>query len=48
MLYYSLSSVSSQNSALGVATSFSMEPGSWKDHGEVIGSKEGQRYNASA
>ena len=47
-LYYSVSQLGTQNSALGVATSPTMEPGSWKDHGAVIRSKKGDAYNASA
>ncbi|KAM5545563.1 hypothetical protein V8D89_000601 [Ganoderma adspersum] len=45
-LYYSVSQLGTQNSALGVATSPTMEPGSWKDHGAVIRSKKGDSYNA--
>lgn len=47
-LYYSVSSLGSQNSAIGVATSPSMEPGTWTDLGQVISSKSGDLYNASA
>ncbi|VDB94964.1 unnamed protein product [Peniophora sp. CBMAI 1063] len=46
VLYYSVSTISSQNSAIGVATSPSMEPGTWTDHGEVISSVKGDVYNA--
>ncbi|KZV63717.1 glycoside hydrolase family 43 protein [Peniophora sp. CONT] len=46
VLYYSVSSIGSQNSAIGVATSSSMDPGTWTDHGEVISSKAGDVYNA--
>ncbi|KZV66585.1 glycoside hydrolase family 43 protein [Peniophora sp. CONT] len=46
VLYYSVSAIGSQNSAIGVATSPSMEPGTWTDHGEVISSKTGDVYNA--
>ncbi|EJD53562.1 glycoside hydrolase family 43 protein [Auricularia subglabra TFB-10046 SS5] len=45
-LYYSVSTIGSQNSAIGVATSPSMEPGTWKDLGTVISSKPGDLYNA--
>jgi arabinan endo-1,5-alpha-L-arabinosidase len=34
-LYYSVSTPSSQNSSIGVATSKNLEPGSWKDHGSI-------------
>ena len=47
VLYYSLSSSGNQTSTTGVATSPSMESGSWQDHGEVIMSHDGQQYNAS-
>ena len=36
----------SQNSAIGVATSPSMEEGTWTDQGEVIRSNPGDVYNA--
>ncbi|TBU26057.1 glycoside hydrolase family 43 protein [Dichomitus squalens] len=45
-LYYSLSTLGSQNSTIGVATSPSMEQGTWDDLGPVIGSKDGDSYNA--
>ncbi|PIL34633.1 hypothetical protein GSI_03412 [Ganoderma sinense ZZ0214-1] len=45
-LYYSVSQLSTQNSAIGVATSPTMEPGSWTDHGAVVRSKKGDSYNA--
>ena len=47
VLYYSASSLGSQNSAIGVATSPSMEPGTWTDHGAVVTSATGDEYNAS-
>ena len=34
--YYAVSSFGSQNSAIGVATSTTLAPGSWTDHGQVI------------
>jgi arabinan endo-1,5-alpha-L-arabinosidase len=34
-LYYAVSSLGSQNSAIGVATSATMEFGSWVDHGSL-------------
>ncbi|KAM5544237.1 hypothetical protein V8D89_001897 [Ganoderma adspersum] len=46
VLYYSVSTVGSQDSATGVATSLSMEPGTWTDHGAVITSTSGAVYNA--
>ncbi|KAF3313064.1 hypothetical protein TWF173_006242 [Orbilia oligospora] len=46
-LYYSVSSFGSQNSAIGVATSSTMDPGSWVDHGATgVSSKTGSAYNA--
>lgn len=47
VLYYSASTISTQISVIGVATSPSMEPGTWTDHGEVISSANGDVYNAS-
>ena len=47
VLYYSVSTVGSQNSAIGLATSYTMEPGDWLDWGAVITSKPGDPYNAS-
>ncbi|KAL1745385.1 glycoside hydrolase family 43 protein [Schizophyllum fasciatum] len=46
VLYYSVSTVGSQNSAIGVATSSSMDQGSWTDLGEVIRSNPGDAFNA--
>ncbi|KAI4294308.1 glycoside hydrolase family 43 protein [Schizophyllum commune Loenen D] len=46
VLYYSVSSVGSQNSAIGVATSPSMDAGTWTDLGEVIRSNPGDPFNA--
>ncbi|KAH9940032.1 glycoside hydrolase family 43 protein [Epithele typhae] len=46
VLYYSVSSLGSQNSAIGLATSPSMELGTWTDHGAVITSQTGDVYNA--
>ncbi|KAF3206541.1 hypothetical protein TWF191_001436 [Orbilia oligospora] len=46
-LYYSVSSFGSQNSAIGVATSSTMDPGSWVDRGATgVSSKTGSAYNA--
>ncbi|EJD36686.1 glycoside hydrolase family 43 protein [Auricularia subglabra TFB-10046 SS5] len=36
VLYYSASQVGSAKAVVGVATSKTMEPGSWTDHGEVL------------
>ena len=48
VLYYSVSQLGSQNSAIGLATSWTMEPGTWTDWGAVITSTPGAAYNASA
>ncbi|KAF2766650.1 arabinan endo-1,5-alpha-L-arabinosidase A [Teratosphaeria nubilosa] len=46
-LYYAISTFGSQDSAIGVATSKTMDAGSWTDHGGVgISSKPGDKYNA--
>ena len=48
VLYFATTAaIGSKHSAIGVATSPSMEPGTWTDHGEVISSKPGDVYNAS-
>ncbi|GFF84125.1 probable arabinan endo-1,5-alpha-L-arabinosidase C [Aspergillus lentulus] len=45
-LYYAVSSLGSQNSAIGVATSKTMEAGSWTDHGTTgIESTSASPYN---
>ncbi|KAI0752582.1 glycoside hydrolase family 43 protein [Daedaleopsis nitida] len=44
--YYSVSTFGSQNSGIGLATSSSMDAGTWTDHGLVFGSKTGDSYNA--
>ncbi|KAM5539230.1 hypothetical protein V8D89_007103 [Ganoderma adspersum] len=46
VLYYSVSTGGSQNSAIGVATSPSMEPGTWTDHGQVVRSQSGAEFNS--
>ncbi|VDB91772.1 unnamed protein product [Peniophora sp. CBMAI 1063] len=46
VLYYISSSLGSQNSTTGVATSPSMKPGTWTEHGAVLTSKEGDAFNA--
>ncbi|KAH9838809.1 putative arabinan endo-1,5-alpha-L-arabinosidase A [Teratosphaeria destructans] len=46
-LYYAVSSFGTQNSFIGVATSKTMEPGSWTDHGSTgITSETGDNFNA--
>lgn len=46
-VYYSVSTFESQNSAIGLATSDTMEPGSWTDHGSTgVESSTGKPYNA--
>ncbi|OQE13774.1 hypothetical protein PENFLA_c043G08503 [Penicillium flavigenum] len=46
-VYYTVSTFGSQNSAIGVATSPTMEPGSWTDHGSTgILSSSSKNYNA--
>ncbi|GAB1192670.1 hypothetical protein APSETT444_001863 [Aspergillus pseudonomiae] len=45
-MYYAVSTLGSQNSVIGVATSKTMEPGSWTDHGSTGLSSDGsQGYN---
>lgn len=46
-LYYSVSTFGSQNSAIGVATSATMDVGTWTDRGSTgIRSSTGSAYNA--
>jgi arabinan endo-1,5-alpha-L-arabinosidase len=45
-LYYAVSSFGSQHSAIGLATSTTAEPGSWKDQGIVLTSSSSAPYNA--
>ncbi|KAF7943392.1 hypothetical protein EAE96_011318 [Botrytis aclada] len=46
-MYYVVSTFGTQNSAIGVATSATMEVGSWTDHGATgIASASGKLYNA--
>lgn len=45
-LYYASSTFGSEDSKIGLATSSSLNVGSWTDHGEVIGSSTGSAYNA--
>lgn len=44
--YYSVSSLGSRDSAIGVATSDDLAVGSWTDHGAVINTGSGQNSNA--
>ncbi|CCM00536.1 uncharacterized protein FIBRA_02570 [Fibroporia radiculosa] len=44
--FYAVSTFGSQDSAIGLATSKSMDPGTWIDHGEVWNSVTGDDYNA--
>ena len=47
-LYYAVSTFGSQVSAIGLATSPTMQPGTWTDQGGVgVVSKKGKAYNAS-
>ncbi|QKX62939.1 uncharacterized protein TRUGW13939_10107 [Talaromyces rugulosus] len=43
--YYSVSSLGSRDSAIGVATSDSLASGSWTDHGAVINTGSGENSN---
>jgi arabinan endo-1,5-alpha-L-arabinosidase len=45
-LYYAVSSVGSNNSAIGLATSSTGEPGSWRDRGIVLRSGPPNGFNA--
>ncbi|CAE6417172.1 unnamed protein product [Rhizoctonia solani] len=45
-VYYSISQFGTQKSVIGVATSKTMEYGSWTDHGMVFSSKAGDQYNS--
>jgi arabinan endo-1,5-alpha-L-arabinosidase len=49
-LYYAVSSFGSQDSAIGLATNATLDPESpdykWVDHGEVLRSHQGDRWNA--
>ncbi|KAF2437171.1 endo-1,5-alpha-L-arabinosidase [Tothia fuscella] len=46
--YYSISTFGSQNSAIGLATSQTLLPGSWTDHGAVLESGKDKRYPLNA
>lgn len=46
-LYYSVSTFGSQNSAIGLATSSTMDPGTWTDKGAIgVTSSSSKNYNA--
>ena len=45
-LYYAVSSFGTQESAIGLATSETMEEGTWTDQGSVFTSTTGDQYNA--
>ncbi|KAK8219195.1 hypothetical protein M8818_000927 [Zalaria obscura] len=46
-LYYSASAFGTQTSVLGLATSSTMDPGSWTDHGSIgVSSTSAKPYNA--
>ncbi|KAL5346355.1 hypothetical protein ACLOAV_008625 [Pseudogymnoascus australis] len=46
-MYYAVSSFGSQNSGIGLATSTTLEPGSWTDRGSIgLSSTPGSPYNA--
>lgn len=46
-MYYAVSTFGSQSSAIGYATSTTMEYGSWTDHGSTgVASSSGKPYNA--
>lgn len=44
-LFYAVSVSGLQDSAIGYATSATMEPGSWTDHGEIVSSNSSTPYN---
>ncbi|MFZ3567273.1 arabinan endo-1,5-alpha-L-arabinosidase [Streptomyces sp. BH097] len=46
LMYYAVSTFGSNNSAIGLATSTTGEPGSWTDHGTVYTSTTSSDYNA--
>jgi hypothetical protein len=48
VLYYAVSTIGSQISAIGAFTSPNMQTGTWTDHGEVLSSTIGGVYNAGA
>ena len=40
VLYYAVSSIGSQNSAIGLATSPTLEEGTWREYGAIFNSSE--------
>lgn len=44
--YYAVSVSGSMDSGIGLATSTSMDPGTWTDQGQVFATKTGDPYNA--
>ncbi|CDO69897.1 Glycoside Hydrolase Family 43 protein [Trametes cinnabarina] len=44
--YYAVSVSGSQNSGIGLATSATMDPGTWTDHGQVFRTQTSDPYNA--
>ncbi|KAL4805087.1 Arabinan endo-1,5-alpha-L-arabinosidase C [Aspergillus unguis] len=45
-MYYSISTLGSRASVIGVATSENLQPNSWTDHGGLFRSEEGGPFNA--
>ncbi len=45
-LYYSVSSLGSQHSAIGMATNATLDPAGWRDQGPVLKSEKGGDFNA--
>lgn len=45
-LYYSVSTLASHTSAIGVTTSSVLDSGSWTDHGQIVNSEPGDPFNA--
>ncbi|KAL4938983.1 Arabinan endo-1,5-alpha-L-arabinosidase C [Aspergillus oleicola] len=45
-LYYSISTLGSRASVIGVASSPNLQPGSWTDHGGIFRTEEDSPYNA--
>ena len=47
VLYFASPGAGRRNATIGVATSSSMDPGTWTDHGEVVRSHPSDVFNAS-
>ncbi|KKK14028.1 hypothetical protein ARAM_007590 [Aspergillus rambellii] len=45
-MYYSISTLGSQDSIIGVASSPNLQPGSWTDHGALLSSSSASPFNA--